>query len=1204
MRRFSIRIFTFLFALLAYQGINAQTVLFEESFEKSLGEFTIEGFNGDNNNIWQWDSFYLNAVADAYGKFSGAPVEVYLVSPEIKLTTNNKTSFGQNGQWFNDIQSEVAFCIREGGGAWEDIPVTLNNTGYNIINTGDINIPAKYDNKAVQFGFKYTSKQSNSSGILHIKYFVVNGDEGGSVPSDKQDPQISFDVTEVSCTMGEAFTAPVLNNPNNLAITYESSDNAVAAFDASGVMSIVGAGTATITARSAETDKYMAGEASYMLTVLDAEAGETVVFLEETFANSLGDFVQLSSNDVSNFWQWFFITQSAYAVADGNYVESHLISPEVKVGTNNKISFSYRAGDFADLNNEFKFCVREVAGQWHEFDIPVLNNEMIWTDVTIDIPAEFEKKNIQVAFKFAASAGTLCIKNVLLTGLKNNDVPVEKADPQISFEVGEVEAILGQPFEAPVLNNPNGVEVFYSSKNPDVASVSPATGKITLNGEGFTTITATSIANDNFKSAFVNYVLTVKAADASYIVFEENFETGLGEFTVEGYNGDDSYHIWEYSSGMAKADAYGKITGPITNYLVSPEITLATPGNIANFEYYSMYFADDILDEQMGFSVREIGGEWEDLEIPNCINSSENISSGDIVIPSAYAGKKVQVAFKYSSKSSISSGLWGIDNIVIKKSYVPAEKVDPALAFADTEVYFAIDGGDFTEPVLSNPNNVNVTYSSSDEAVATVDALTGEVTVVAEGSVTITAASEETEQYLAGSASYILTVTAPAVKEVIFSETFEEGLGEFTVEGYNGEAGNIWFHDIAFATADAYGKISEPVENYLVSPVITLGSESHVAHYGQFQSYFNKFAKETAFCIREVGGEWVKLTIPVYPKGDWAETGNIVVPDEFSGKDVQFGFMYTAQTSNSAGVWSISKFVVEKICNGTDPQISFGVSDFIAFVGQEFTAPELINPYDVKVMYSSSNPEVATVDVNTGEVKIESEGTTTITATSIANEAFVSTTASYILTVKQASAENVIFEADFETHFCGFAVEGFNGDEKPIWILKNSCARADAFLKVSKPTTNYLVSPIIRMSDSENIAEFNYKFMHDMNSSAAVEDEMGFCIREVGGEWQKLAIPNVSGDNEMVSSGEIVIPVEFAGKKVQVAFMYYAENGSTSGVWSIDDMVIRTSDVPTGIEGIYADDLKNGKVYNLQGMRVDKLGKGIYIVNGKKVVVK
>jgi hypothetical protein len=42
----------------------------------------------------------------------------------------------------------------------------------------------------------------------------------------------------------------------------------------------------------------------------------------------------------------------------------------------------------------------------------------------------------------------------------------------------------------------------------------------------------------------------------------------------------------------------------------------------------------------------------------------------------------------------------------------------------------------------------------------------------------------------------------------------------------------------------------------------------------------------------------------------------------------------------------------------------------------------------------------------------------------------------------------------------------------------------------------------------------------------------------------------------------------------------------------------------TAIDRIAAEKMVNGEVYNLQGQRVAQPTKGLYIVNGKKVVMK
>lgn len=66
---------------------------------------------------------------------------------------------------------------------------------------------------------------------------------------------------------------PTLTNPNNLSVTYSSDNTEVATIDAEGVITLVSAGEANITATFAGNDKFEAGEVTYKLTV---KAGSTV----------------------------------------------------------------------------------------------------------------------------------------------------------------------------------------------------------------------------------------------------------------------------------------------------------------------------------------------------------------------------------------------------------------------------------------------------------------------------------------------------------------------------------------------------------------------------------------------------------------------------------------------------------------------------------------------------------------------------------------------------------------------------------------------------------------------------------------------------------------------------------------------------------------------------------------------------------------
>lgn len=93
--------------------------------------------------------------------------------------------------------------------------------------------------------------------------------EDGELSTIKKDSGIELDdaTHELTATVGEDFTAPTLTNPNNLALTWTSSDESVATVDDEGNVTIVGAGSVTITATFAGDDTYAATTVSYTIAV-------------------------------------------------------------------------------------------------------------------------------------------------------------------------------------------------------------------------------------------------------------------------------------------------------------------------------------------------------------------------------------------------------------------------------------------------------------------------------------------------------------------------------------------------------------------------------------------------------------------------------------------------------------------------------------------------------------------------------------------------------------------------------------------------------------------------------------------------------------------------------------------------------------------------------------------------------------------------
>lgn len=98
---------------------------------------------------------------------------------------------------------------------------------------------------------------------------------------------ISWSSSSATATLGKSFTAPTLNNPHQLAITYSSSNTSVASISAAGAVTIKGVGETTIKATFAGNDTYEAAEVSYKLTVKkDTDTG--LEFSSSTASATMG----------------------------------------------------------------------------------------------------------------------------------------------------------------------------------------------------------------------------------------------------------------------------------------------------------------------------------------------------------------------------------------------------------------------------------------------------------------------------------------------------------------------------------------------------------------------------------------------------------------------------------------------------------------------------------------------------------------------------------------------------------------------------------------------------------------------------------------------------------------------------------------------------------------------------------------------------
>ena len=130
-----------------------------------------------------------------------------------------------------------------------------------------------------------------------------------------------------------------------------------------------------------------------------------------------------------------------------------------------------------------------------------------WTEVSVELSTPVTGY-VRVSYK-----GSTAVRVVDDITVYYTPAAVGTTDPEISYSTSSLTIAANGTLTQPTLNNPNGVTIkSYSSDNPSVATVT-GEGVIALaGGTGTATITATSQANDTYKAGTATYTLTVFGA--------------------------------------------------------------------------------------------------------------------------------------------------------------------------------------------------------------------------------------------------------------------------------------------------------------------------------------------------------------------------------------------------------------------------------------------------------------------------------------------------------------------------------------------------------------------------------------------------------------------------------------------------------------------------------------------------------------------
>ena len=321
-------------------------------------------------------------------------------------------------------------------------------------------------------------------------------------------------------------------------------------------------------------------------------------------------------------------------------------------------------------------------------------------------------------------------------------------------------------YTATEANNIDGT-ITYAASGDAVATVDPTTGAVTINPSvyGTTTITATFTPTDptQYSGSTATYKITnQQKIDESTIVFDcSKYDQSL---IGDTYNNNDNTPR-QLKSIVGKDYTFTLTKCMFNNNSIQMK---ATNGKIISPTFssfpsgYKVVVTYDTNNTPQLYSAELTDAKAE-------VNKS--LKTVSIELPSPTATFTIQSGANYTQIQKIE-----LSALIIKDN--------PALSFAEATVTKELVVGTIDLQTITKPEDLDasaITYASSDDATAKVEGNT--IRLYKTGEVTITATSAATDKYAAGTASYKLVIEDNRTPDADFkfaAESYSEDLAKAT----------------------------------------------------------------------------------------------------------------------------------------------------------------------------------------------------------------------------------------------------------------------------------------------------------------------------------------------------------------------------------------------------------------------------------------
>lgn len=761
----------------------------------------------------------------------------------------------------------------------------------------------------------------------------------------------------------------------------------------------------------------------------------------------------------------------------------------------------------------------------------------------------------------------------------------------VTLTEGKTDA--GTDFTGYTATEANNIEgtIKYAASGDAVATVNPTTGAVTVSPSvyGTTTITATFTPADltQYSGSTATYKITnKKAVDLSEITFNVS---------------EDKSN----NSSQQTADNLNKS-------IVKIYSTKAILGNGTDYRFYKNSKTTFSLTDptRVITSIKFISSNTTYLSFTTDKNTYDKATA-------TWTGYEESVTF-----TNPGSVIRNITQIIVTTA---EKKPAPALSFAEATVTKELVAGTIDLQTITKPEDLDasaITYASSDDATAKVEAKVEGTTIrlYKTGEVIITATSAATDKYAAGTASYKLVIEDNRATDADF---------KFAAESYSEDLAKATDGIVTFNAANVLQNPNNLKVTYIISPEsanATIGKADGKALIKVSGTYTitataaanDTYKETTATCTLNVTNNAVEEKNIEFVAGvdkgnnssttadDTVEKGCVLISSKSAalGRDDNYRF-YSSTHTISTKIGKITK--IEFVGNNIIDNKTSNPLTNLTSADNNYTCTDPNNGVWVgsakEVVFTNSSQARATKIIVTVEVPKAKNYTLDETKTDNVIETYENANVTLQRTLSK----------DYWNTFCvPFALDAeqvtqYFGESTQLRTYEGNCN-----------------DNIVYFTTVDNIEAGKPYIMKPGN--AVVQNPTFEGVSMVATGLDEKGNPQVVGDASSVQMKGIYNQILLNADQTELflgdndLFYYPIDNvdARTIGGLRAYFIVPQGTDIkklranldgtPTSLGTIFDTEESNAPVYNLQGQCVGNslraLKSGIYIQNGKKVVVK